>query len=296
MLRNAFFAPPSRPGSIVLPGFDGGGEWGGAAVDPETATLFVNASDVPWIAAMREVARLPPSTGVPRDGATVYAAACAACHGANRRGRDRAPSLIGLAERLSKDEVRRTIDWGRGFMPSFASLPAVERRALVQYLGYEVAASDTGGWAPPPQRATSAPYEFAGYERWRDSSGLPAIKPPWGMLSAIDLNTGEYRWRIPLGEFAALTARGIPVTGTEQYGGPIVTRGGLVFIAATQDGKIRAFDKSAGRLLWEAMLPAPGYATPSTFAVHGRQFVVVAAGGGKLGSKSSDTYVAFTLP
>ena len=296
MLRNAFFAPPSRPGSIVLPGFDGGGEWGGAAVDPETATLFVNASDVPWIAAMREVARLPPSTGAPRDGATVYAAACAACHGANRRGRDRAPSLIGLVERLSKDEVRRTIDWGRGFMPSFASLPAVERRALVQYLGYEVAASDTGGWAPPPQRATSAPYEFAGYERWRDSSGLPAIKPPWGTLSAIDLNTGEYRWRIPLGEFAALTARGIPVTGTEQYGGPIVTRGGLVFIAATQDGKIRAFDKSAGRLLWEATLPAPGYATPSTFAVHGRQFVVVAAGGGKLGSKSSDTYVAFTLP
>src|SRR5205809_935475 len=296
MLRNAFFAPPSRPGSIVLPGFDGGGEWGGAAVDPETATLFVNASDVPWIAAMREVARLPPSTGAPRDGATVYAAACAACHGANRRGRDRAPSLIGLAERLSKDEVRRTIDWGRGFMPSFASLPAVEKRALIQYLGYELAASDTGGWAPPPQRATSAPYEFAGYERWRDSSGLPAIKPPWGTLSAIDLNTGEYRWRIRLGEFAQLTARGIPVTGTEQYGWPIVTRGGLVFIAATQDGKIRAFDKSAGRLLWEAMLPAPGYATPSTFAVHGRQFVVVAAGGGKLGSKSSDTYVAFTLP
>src|SRR5204863_3120198 len=97
-LRNGFFAPPSREGSIVLPGFDGGGEWGGAAVDPETATLFVNASDVPWIAAMREVARLPPSTGVPRDGATVYAAACAACHGANRRGRDRAPSLIGLVE------------------------------------------------------------------------------------------------------------------------------------------------------------------------------------------------------
>ena len=296
MLRNAFFAPPSRQGSIVLPGFDGGGEWGGAAVDPETATLFVNASDVPWIAAMREVARLPPSTGAPRDGATVYAAACAACHGANRRGRDRTPSLIGLAERLSKDEVRRTIDWGRGFMPSFASLPAVEKRALVRYLGYELAASDTGGWAPPPQRATSAPYEFAGYERWRDSSGFPAIKPPWGTLSAIDLNTGEYRWRIPLGEFAALTARGIPVTGTEQYGGPIVTRGGLVFIAATQDAKLRALDKSTGRVLWEAMLPAPGYATPSTFAVHGKQFVVVAAGGGKLGSKSSDTYVAFSLP
>src|SRR6266545_3710188 len=295
-LRHAFFAPPSREGSIVLPGFDGGGEWGGAAVDPETATLYVNASDVPWIAAMREVARLPPSTGAPRAGVTVYAAACAACHGANRRGRDSAPSLIGLAERLSKDEVRRTIDWGRGFMPAFAGLPAVEKRALVQYLGYELAASDTGGWAPPPQRATSAPYEFVGYERWRDSSGFPAIKPPWGTLSAIDLNTGEYRWRIPLGEFTALTARGIPITGTEQYGGPIVTRGGLVFIAATQEGKIRAFDKSSGGLLWEALLPAPGYATPSTFTVHGKQFVVVAAGGGKLGAKSSDAYVAFSLP
>ena len=293
-LRHTFFTPPSREGSIVLPGFDGGGEWGGAAVDPETATLYVNASDVPWIAAMRESAHLPPTTGAPRTGATVYAAVCSACHGTDRRGRDRAPSLIDLGTRVSKAEVRQILDWGRGFMPSFASLPAAEKRALVQYLGYEVAPSDTGGWEA--LRATRAPYEFVGYERWRDSSGFPATKPPWGTLSAIDLNTGDYRWRIPLGEFAALTARGIPVTGTEQYGGPIVTRGGLVFIAATQDAKLRAFDKNTGQLLWEASLPAPGYATPSTFAVDGKQFVVVAAGGGKLGSKSSDTYVAFSLP
>jgi len=141
-----------------------------------------------------------------------------------------------------------------------------------------------------------SPYEFVGYERWRDSTGYPAVKPPWGTLSAIDLNTGDYRWRIPLGEFAALTARGVPITGTEQYGGPIVTAGGLLFIAATQDARFRAFDKSTGRLLWEATLPAPGYATPSTYAVGGKQFVVIAAGGGKLGSKSSDTYVAYALP
>ncbi len=293
-LRSAFFTPPSREGSIVLPGFDGGGEWGGAAVDPETATLYVNGSDVPWIAAMREAVRLPPRSSVPRAGLLVYAASCAACHGSDRRGRDRAPSLISLATRRSKQEVRRTIDWGRGFMPSFASLPAAEKRALIEYLGYELAPSDTADSAP--QRPRTALYEFVGYERWRDSSGFPAIKPPWGTLSAIDLNSGEYRWRIPLGEFAALRARGIGVTGTEQYGGPIVTRGGLVFIAATQDAKFRAFDKRTGRLLWETTLPAPGYATPSTFAVRGRQFVVVAAGGGKLGSKSSDAYVAFTLP
>jgi quinoprotein glucose dehydrogenase len=291
--HSSLFTPPSRPGSVVLPGFDGGGEWGGAAVDPETATLYVNASDVPWIAAMRETGRAVTSSHEPRTGVAIYTEQCASCHGADRRGRDRAPSLIGLSGRLSVRDIRQILDRGRGFMPSFAGLPIAQKAAVMGYLGYTIAPADTAGWISQPTR--TSPYEFAGYERWRDTSGYPAIKPPWGTLSAIDLNTGEYRWRIPLGEFAALTARGIPVTGTEQYGGPIVTRGGLVFIAATQDAKLRALDKSTGRVVWEAMLPAPGYATPSTYVVRGRQFVVVAAGGGKLGSKSSDTYVAFSL-
>jgi len=224
----------------------------------------------------------------------VYAGTCAACHGINRGGRDRAPSLIDISKRLPRDRIRQVLESGRGFMPSFASVPAAEKRAVLEYLGYAPDPADTAEWGS--QRVNSAPYEFAGYERWRDTTGLPAVKPPWGTLSAIDLNSGEYRWKIPLGEFAPLTARGLAVTGTEQYGGPIVTRGGLVFIAATQDAKFRAFDKDTGRLLWEATLPAPGYATPSTFAVGGKQYVVVAAGGGKLGSKSSDTYVAYTLP
>lgn len=292
--HNSLFTPPSRPGSVVLPGFDGGGEWGGAAVDPETATLYVNASDVPWVAAMRELERIAPGAAALRAGDAVYAAACAKCHGADRRGFDRAPSLVGLGTRLSVRDVRQILDGGRGFMPSFGSLPVAQKAAVMGYLGYTIAPADTAGWISQPAR--TSPYEFAGYERWRDSSGFPAIKPPWGTLSAIDLNTGEYRWRVPLGEFAALSARGSAVTGTEQYGGPIVTRGGLVFIAATQDAKLRALDKSSGRVVWEAMLPAPGYATPSTYAVRGKQFVVVAAGGGKLGSKSSDTYVAFSLP
>ena len=293
--HNGLFTPPSRAGSVVLPGFDGGGEWGGTAVDPETATLYVNASDVPWIAAMRETGSASASSGEPWTGVTLYAASCASCHGVDRRGRDRAPSLIGLDARLTVEQLEQLLAQGRGFMPSFAKLSQFEKCGIIAYLLSKPCTARPGRGLPTIQRLPP-PYVFAGYERWRDSAGLPAIKPPWGTLSAIDLNTGEYRWRIPLGEFAALTARGIPVTGTEQYGGPIVTRGGLVFIAATQDAKLRALDKSTGRVVWEAMLPAPGYATPSTYAVRGRQFVVVAAGGGKLGSKSSDTYIAFSLP
>jgi quinoprotein glucose dehydrogenase len=291
--RGSLFTPPSREGSIVLPGFDGGGEWGGAAVDPETGILYVNASDVPWIAAMRPAA-VPP-VAQPRSGAAVYAAACATCHGADRRGVDRAPPLVDAGARLSVEEVQLLFERGRGFMPSFANLPAAERCAVITYLlGKECGASRSVGHVGT--RESRPPYEFAGYERWRDSAGLPAIKPPWGTLSAIDLNTAEYGWRIPLGEHPALAGKDAPATGTEQYGGPIVTAGGLVFIAATMDEKFRAFDKATGRLLWETMLPAAGYATPSTFSVGGKQYVVIAAGGGKLGTQSGDAYVAYALP
>ncbi|HTI05061.1 MAG TPA: PQQ-binding-like beta-propeller repeat protein [Gemmatimonadales bacterium] len=294
--RGGFFQPPSAEGSIVLPGFDGGGEWGGAAVDT-AGVLYVNASDVPWIAAMRAAAQLGPRTGLPRKGPAVYAAVCARCHGAERQGHGRALPLIDLPARLSADDVRQIIERGRGFMPSFAGLPEAEKRAVIQFLGFSLPPlPDTASPPPAPPSPSLSPYEFVGYERWRDSSDLPAIRPPWGTLSAIDLNTGEYRWRIPLGQHPAVKGgRGSP-TGTEQYGGPIVTAGGLVFIAATMDGKFRAFDNRTGRLLWEATLPAPGYATPCTYAVGGKQYVVIAAGGGKLGSASSDTYIAYALP
>ncbi|MFL5527132.1 MAG: PQQ-binding-like beta-propeller repeat protein [Gemmatimonadaceae bacterium] len=304
--HDGLFTPPSREGSVVLPGFDGGGEWGGAAVDQKTGVIYVNASDVPWIAAMREAATITPSTGAPRSGTAVYTAYCANCHGPDRRGSDRAPALVDVRARLSAEQLRQVIERGQGFMPSFAGLPEHEKSAVIAYLlgqpspprtapryGVTMPAS---GVAAIQSKRVGAPYEFVGYERWRDSAGYPAIKPPWGTLSAIDLNTGSYLWRIALGEHEALKAKGIPVTGTEQYGGPIVTAGGLVFIAATQDAKFRAFDKSTGKLLWETMLPAAGYATPITYSVRGKQYVVIAAGGGKLGTKSGDSYVAFSLP
>ncbi|WP_197440790.1 pyrroloquinoline quinone-dependent dehydrogenase [Thalassoglobus neptunius] len=140
-------------------------------------------------------------------------------------------------------------------------------------------------------------YGHRGYKQIRDQEGYPGIKPPWGVLTAIDLNQGEFAWQVPLGEYEELTERGIPQTGTETFGGTIVTAGGLVFIGGTKDEKFRAFDKSTGEVLWESQLPAGGYATPSTYEVNGRQYVVIAAGGaGKLGTRAGDAFVVFALP
>jgi quinoprotein glucose dehydrogenase len=292
--HESLFSPPSREGTIVLPGFDGGGEWGGAAVDTGTGVLYVNGSDVPWIAAMRPAAMIPQDIVRAQTGPAIYAAACASCHGSDRRGRDRAPSLVNVGARLSPDQLEELLAHGRGFMPSFGRLTARQRCLVTSYLRGTAGPSEScaAGATSVDLVAPQSPYEFVGYERWRDSSGYPAVMPPWGTLSAIDLNSGAYRWSIPLGEHPELG----PATGAEQYGGPIVTAGGLVFIAATMDGKFRAFDKTTGHLLWETTLPAAGYATPSTYMIHGKQFVVIAAGGGKLGTTSSDAYLAFALP
>ena len=140
------------------------------------------------------------------------------------------------------------------------------------------------------------PFVMTGYKRFLDKEGYPGIKPPWGTLNAVDLNSGKLLWKVPLGEYPELTKRGIPITGTENYGGPLVTKGGIVVIAATKDEKIRAFDKKTGKVLWEAALPAAGYATPATYMLNGKQYLVIACGGGKIGSKSGDSYVAFALP
>jgi quinoprotein glucose dehydrogenase len=293
------YTPPSLEGSVVFPGFDGGGEWGGAAIDRETGVLYVNSSDVPWIAALSPVAG-PSPAGAGTTGGAAYRTHCASCHGADRRGDGgRSPSLLGLGARLTTPQVREILDRGKGFMPSFASLRATEREAVIAFLLGAPESPQSSAASPDSSRVTQAArpaYRFRGYERWRDANGYPAVKPPWGTLNAIDLNTGEYLWTISLGEHPALTARGIPPTGTEQYGGPIVTAGGLVFIAATQDERFRAFDKRTGIMLWETTLPAAGYATPSTYMINGRQYVVIAAGGGKLGTKSGDSYVAYSLP
>ena len=295
------FLPPSREGSIILPGFDGGAEWGGAATDPE-GILYVNANEMPWVLTMVDAQR---RGGEPvSSGEAIYRQICAACHGVDRQGNkaQNVPSLVEVAQRLKAPDIAALLKTGKGVMPSFDFLSDVQRTAVVDYL----LGSAAGAAATPPadHRETSSgidavgtiPYTITGYNRWLDTNGYPAIKPPWGTLNAIDLNTGEYRWRVPLGEFPTLTARGVPPTGTENYGGPVVTAGGLVFIAASRDEHLRAFDRKTGRELWKAHLPAAGYATPSTYSVKGRQYVVIACGGGKVGTPSGDAYVAFALP
>jgi quinoprotein glucose dehydrogenase len=207
-------------------------------------------------------------------------------------------SLVDIAQRLKRDDALKTVETGRGVMPSFAFLSEGQRARVVDYL-YGISSS-SGGKSGREENGEvtfgQIPYTHTGYTRWLTSKGHPAVKPPWGTLNAIDLNTGEFKWQVPLGEFPQLTKQGIPKTGTENYGGPVVTAGGLVFIAASKDEHIRAFDKRTGEELWEAKLPAGGYATPAVYAVAGRQFIVIACGGGKMQTKSGDAYVAFALP
>jgi quinoprotein glucose dehydrogenase len=284
------FVPPSTEGTIIFPGFDGGAEWGGSAFDPETRLLYVNANEMPWILEMREV----PKAGALPLGARVYAQHCAVCHGASRQGAPQAqsPSLVGLETRQLLRDTLAIVEKGKGVMPGFAFLSPAERAAVASFARGEREPEAADGEAARAGR----PYAHLGYNRFLDPEGYPAVKPPWSTLNAIDLDAGEIRWSVPLGELAELTRRGVPPTGTENYGGPVVTAGGLVFIAAAMDAKLRAFDKRTGELLFEAPLPAAGFATPAVYEADGRQFVVIAAGGGKLGRPSGDRYVAFALP
>lgn len=285
------FEPPSREGTVIFPGFDGGAEWGGAAFDPETGLFYVNANEMAWI--LRLVER--PLPGTATTARSLYNAACAACHQTNLSGTPPMfPSLQHLDDRLRDTDIAAVIRQGRSRMPAFAALGDEAIAGLTRFLLTGQDQAITLSTALPT--ANNLRYTTDGYNRFLDADGYPAITPPWGTLNALDLGRGTLRWQVPLGEYPALAAQGLPGTGSENYGGAVVTRGGLLFIGATNfDRKFRAFDKTTGALLWETELPAAGNATPATYQVNGRQFVVIAAGGGK-GGPSGGSYVAFALP
>lgn len=292
------FNPPSRQGTVIFPGFDGGVEWGGPAYDPVSNILYVNANEMPWVLTMVDVkAQASGQETNGEAGARLYKANCMTCHGVNREGSGNYPSLLGVHKKYAEPQFLQLLSTGRRMMPSFQQLEENERRAIASYI-LGLTAAQQKKFIPPARPAdayTHLPYSTTGYNKFLSREGYPAVRPPWGTLNAINLSTGALAWKDTLGDYPEFAAKGIH-TGTENYGGCVVTAGGLVFIAATRDAKFRAFHKRTGQLLWETSLPAAGFATPSVYSVNGKQYVVIACGGGKLGTRSGDSYRAFALP
>jgi quinoprotein glucose dehydrogenase len=290
--------------TIIFPGFDGGAEWGGSAVDVKTGVIYINANDIAWTGGLTEN---KPGGSL---GFNVYQSQCSVCHGSDRKGSPPAfPSLVDIGNRLSDEQIRSTIHGGKGRMPAFPDIVDARFTALLDYLnpGENDDASlvkktssnskeeveSTPGLSGVPAR-----YRFTGYRKFYDQDGYPAVIPPWGTLNAIDLNTGKYLWKIPLGNYPELAAQGMRDTGTENYGGPVVTAGGVLFIGATIfDHQLRAFDSRTGALLWSGELPYAGNATPATYMVNGKQYVVIATSNSRnLNARQGASYVAFALP
>jgi quinoprotein glucose dehydrogenase len=292
------FTPPTKEGTVILPGYDGGGEWGGPAVDPATHILYVNSNEMAWILNIVEnkPESLPFNTNL-EAGKSLYKLNCMACHGPERLGSGDYPSLIGVGKKYTQVKFDELLSTGRRMMPGFNHLTHQEKNAIASFI-LDLKAEQPkkySGKIPKQTGSAKSGFSFTGYNKFLTKEGYPAISPPWGTLNAIDLNTGKYLWKIPLGEYEELKQKGIPATGRENYGGPVVTAGGLLFIAATSDRKFRAINKRTGRILFETDLPASGIATPSVYEVRGKQYVVIACGGSKWGGKQGDAYVAFTL-
>lgn len=296
--KGHMFTPPSRQGTIIFPGFDGGGEWGGPAFDPETGILYVNANEMPWVLTMVDVKNgaAKKETNL-AAGKRLYKTICMTCHGPEMQGGGNYPTLINVNKKYNAPQFMDLVNNGRRMMPGFKHLSNEEKEAIASFvldlkkqqpLPYK-------GPQKPADTTRDLPFASTGYHKFLTKDGLPAISPPWGTISAINMNTGEYVWRDTLGIHPAFADRGIK-TGTENYGGPVVTAGGLLFIAATKDEMLRAYHKTTGKLLWQTKLPAAGFATPAIYLLNGKQYLVIACGGGKLGTKSGDSYVAYNLP
>ncbi|MCW9707955.1 PQQ-binding-like beta-propeller repeat protein [Fodinibius salsisoli] len=297
--NEGLFTPPDPKGTVLFPSTRGGANWGGAAYDPESGFLFINANETPEITTVKQVKREPaPGKSLFDRGKNFYLQNCATCHGGDLEGQHPIyPPLTNIAEQRSEEEVIEVIEQGGGMMPAFTNISDAEKEAIITFLykqGENARADKEGVHQRVAESENEGRYiNLTAYSRLEDPDGFPGVTPPWGTLNAINLNTGEIAWRIPLGTEPKLETKN--PTGLESWGGPIATAGGLVFIGGTKDKKFRAFDKDSGELLWETTLPTGGFATPSTYMSNDKQYVVIAVGGGR-GTRPDDYYVAFTLP
>jgi quinoprotein glucose dehydrogenase len=292
-MHHGWFRPCSLGKSTIFFGIDGGAEWTGACVDPDTGRLYVTASHIGWTIALFHDDDPPVNTREPKTrGQLVFEQTCAQCHGADLRGLGMFPALRGLRHRMTDEAATNQVRQGKNAMPAHPDMTEADLKALVDFLMVR-----DRPLPRPGQKPERPSYNSNGYPKFYDPEGYPANKPPWGTLNCIDLNTGKLLWKVPHGEYPELAAQGVKKTGTENYGGPIVTAGGLVFAAGARDTKLWAYDKDTGETLWSARLPWTGSAPPATYHVNGRQFMVIAStGGNKLGTPYGDAYVAFALP
>ena len=280
-----WYSAPSLKGNLILPGFDGGGEWGGAAADPD-GILYINSNEMGWIQTMKAKQVSKPSE-------KNYQTYCGSCHGSDKKGNPLSgyPSLVDISSKRTKSYIQQIITNGKGMMPGFNQISPSDKDQIIRFILNEIPKEVTS-----TAKATyEPPYQMTGYNKFLDSKGLPALSPPWGTLNAIDLNTGKYLWKIPFGDEPSLAQKGITETGAENYGGPIVTASGLLIIGAAKDGKMRIYESKTGKLLRVITLPAAAFATPSTYQVNGKQYIVIACGGTKLGTPKGNKYIAYSL-
>ena len=292
------FTPPDIKGTLMFPGTRGGSNWGGGAFDPATGVLYVKSNDSPEIDHLEKVeTESKVITSVYNQGKAIYLKHCATCHGRDRNGDEPTnPSLRNLESKTTKEAALSKIKKGSGGrMPAFETILQGKEEAIIAYLFetrdsnpsqaeadlFEIHNNRSSLRDPGKVRTDTMPLylNMTAFSHWYDPNGNPSVKPPWGTLSAINLNTGDYEWRIPVGNFPELQDPGASETGMEGSGGPIVTAGGLVFIGSTRDKKFRAFDKKTGKLLWETVLPGVANATPCTYMADGKQYVAVSVSG-----------------
>ncbi|WAC15025.1 PQQ-binding-like beta-propeller repeat protein [Dyadobacter pollutisoli] len=266
--QTGIYDPPNLTGSIILPTAHGGSNWGGASLNPQTGVMFINSNDLPWFLKLTEIKGLDIHNDL--SGKELFGMYCSGCHGADKKGTNYGPNIARKIGRLSVEKLDLFIKKGAEPMPSFKHLPQAQIDAIVSYLKGKPVSSEG-----QTEQAHKEPYGFSGYDFYKDTSDNFAIKPPYGTLNAIDLNKGEILWQVPLGEDEKLAKMGIKNSGIFNRGGGIATAGGLVFIAATVDGKFRAFEQKTGKILWSVELPGNGCSIPSTYAVNGKQYVTI---------------------